>query len=93
MGTTQTATESVYDGTTDYKPIRSKAYNLDKVHISDKPMTWSNWYQHVNWINSTFVVIIPFFGFIASYWVPLRLNTAIFAFIFYVNSGLGITAG
>ncbi|CAH0028332.1 unnamed protein product [Clonostachys rhizophaga] len=93
MGKTQTATENVYDGTTDYKPIRSKSYNLDKVHISDKPMTWSNWYQHVNWINSTFVVIIPFFGFIASYWVPLRLNTAIFAFIFYVNSGLGITAG
>lgn len=89
--------KGVADGTTDYKPLRgSNSRGLDKkekVHIADTPMTWSNMYKHVNWLNTTFIIIIPMIGFISTYWVPLRLNTAIFSVIYYFNTGLGITAG
>ncbi|CEJ88180.1 Putative Acyl-CoA desaturase 1 [[Torrubiella] hemipterigena] len=82
------------DGTTDYKPMRSGAkYDPTKVHISELPMTWSNWYKQVNWLNTTFVVFLPISGFIAAYFVPLQLYTAIFAVVYYFNTGLGITAG
>lgn len=83
------------DGTVDYKPLRSSGSSADpkKVHIADTPMTWSNLHKHINWLNTTFIIIIPMIGFISTYWVPLRLNTAIFAIIYYFNSGLGITAG
>jgi stearoyl-CoA desaturase (delta-9 desaturase) len=86
----------VIDGTTDYKPLRSSgatAVDPKKVHIADKPTTWGNWYKKVNWLNTTFIVIIPILGFVSCYWVPLHLKTAIFSIIYYFNTGLGITAG
>ncbi|KAF2761846.1 stearoyl-CoA desaturase [Pseudovirgaria hyperparasitica] len=64
-----------------------------KPHISDEPWTRSNWYKHINWLNVIFVVLIPLYGFIATFFVPLRLYTAIFAVFYYFNTGLGITAG
>lgn len=82
------------DGTTDYKPLRgSKTDASKKIHISETPMTWSNWYQHVNWLNTTFIVFIPILGFISAFWVPLQRNTALFSIFYYFNTGLGITAG
>jgi stearoyl-CoA desaturase (delta-9 desaturase) len=83
------------DGTTDYKPLRGSSAKADinKVHISDQPMTWSNWHQHVNWLNTTFIVFIPILGLISCFWVPLKLNTAIFSIVYYFNTGLGITGG
>ncbi|KAL4995040.1 hypothetical protein BDV10DRAFT_196999 [Aspergillus recurvatus] len=64
-----------------------------KPHITELPMTWSNWYQHVNWLNCFFVLFIPLVGCIGAAWTPLRLYTAIFAVVYYFNAGLGITAG
>lgn len=82
------------DGTTDYKPMRAnKKSDANKVHIADTPITWSNLHKHINWLNTTFIIIVPLMGMISSYWVPLQLYTAIFAFIYYFNTGLGITAG
>ncbi len=82
------------DGTTDYKPLRAGAgHDASKVHIADTPMTWSNWHKHVNWLNTTLIIIIPMIGFISAYWVPLQFYTAIFAVVYYFNTGLGITAG
>ncbi|KAK7214119.1 hypothetical protein V2G26_021297 [Clonostachys chloroleuca] len=83
------------DGTTDYKPLRASSSKCDpnKVHISDIPMTWSNWHQHVNWLNATFIIFIPILGFISAFWIPLKLNTAILSVVYYFNTGLGITAG
>ncbi|KAG6303110.1 stearoyl-CoA 9-desaturase [Claviceps aff. purpurea] len=82
------------DGTTEYVPLRSKKADVNtKVHISDTPMTWSNWYKHVNWLNTIFIIFVPLAGLISAYWVPLRLYTAIFSVVYYFNSGLGITAG
>src|SRR5688572_29559846 len=82
------------DGTTDYKPLRaSQAYDPKKVHIADRPITWGNWYQHVNWLNTTFIIFVPLIGFISCYWVKLHPYTAIFAVLYYFWTGLGITAG
>jgi stearoyl-CoA desaturase (delta-9 desaturase) len=82
------------DGTTDHKPLRSKSKTeTAKVHIADTPMTWSNLYKHIDWLNTTFIIIVPLLGFISAYWVPLQLYTAIFSVIYYFSTGLGITAG
>jgi stearoyl-CoA desaturase (Delta-9 desaturase) len=86
--------DAVPDGTKDYVPLRSHKYDVDKrPHISEMPMTWKNWYKHVNWLNTTLIVFIPMIGLVATYWIPLHVYTAIFAILYYFNAGLGITAG
>ncbi|ETS75277.1 Acyl-CoA desaturase [Pestalotiopsis fici W106-1] len=64
-----------------------------KPHISEEPITFFNWYKHIDWLNVVFVVGIPLIGVVSSYFVPLHPYTFIFAVIFYFNTGLGITAG
>lgn len=54
-------------------------------------MTWQNWYQHVNWLNTTFIIFVPLAGLMSSYWVPLQTKTAIFAVAYYFFAGLGIS--
>ncbi|KAG4256539.1 Acyl-CoA desaturase [Fusarium proliferatum] len=83
------------DGTKDYIPLRraGNKNTVPKIHIADTPMTWKNWHQHVNWLNTTFIIFLPLIGIAYSYWVPLRLYTAIWAVVYYFNTGLGITAG
>jgi len=56
-------------------------------------MTWRNWYQHINWVNTTGIVIVPFIGFLLSLSTPLKRPTLIWAIIYYFWTGLGITAG
>jgi stearoyl-CoA desaturase (delta-9 desaturase) len=53
----------------------------------------SNWYQHIQWLNVYFIIGIPLIGLVGAYFVPLQTYTAIFAAIYYFNTGLGITAG
>lgn len=62
-------------------------------HISEQPFTWANWFQHLNWLNTFFVAILPLCGFVGAYFVPLHPYTALFAAFYYFNTGLGITAG
>ncbi|KAI0396339.1 delta-9 acyl-CoA desaturase [Xylariaceae sp. FL0594] len=81
------------DGTKDYKPLRGKQYDLKKPHITEYPITWGNWYKHVNWLNTYFILFIPMMGCIGAYFTPLSWKTAAFAVFYYFNSGLGITAG
>jgi len=33
------------------EPNRNPKYDPKKPHITETPMTWKNWYQHVNWLN------------------------------------------
>lgn len=84
----------VGDGTKDYKPLRSnKQYDSKKPHITDTPITWGNWYKHVNWLNCIFILFVPLMGCIGAYFTPLHLYTAIFSVVYYFNTGIGITAG
>jgi len=64
---------------------------LNKTDITDQPITLKNWYQHVNWLNTTFIIFIPLAGLVSSYWVPLQLKTAIFSVAYYFFAGLGIS--
>ncbi|KAB8256624.1 hypothetical protein BDV32DRAFT_128798 [Aspergillus pseudonomiae] len=80
------------DGTTDYVPLRKK-YNSKEPHITEQPITWANWYKHINWLNCFFILFIPFLGCVGAYWTPLQLYTGIFTVVYYFNAALGITAG
>lgn len=73
--------------------IAKKEPAARRLHITETPMTISNWYQHVNWLNVTFIVFFPLAGLVAAYFYPANLYTLIFAVVYYYNSGLGITAG
>lgn len=75
------------------EPNRNKAYDPKKAHITDQPMTKKNWHKHVNWLNVTLIVGIPFMGCVAAFWTPVYLKTALFTVIYYFATGLGITAG
>jgi stearoyl-CoA desaturase (delta-9 desaturase) len=80
-------------GEADNNPRKNGTSTTAKTHISEQPMTLSNWYKHINWLNCTFILFVPLVGCIFAYWTPLRLYTAIFAIVYYFNAGLGITAG
>jgi stearoyl-CoA desaturase (delta-9 desaturase) len=75
------------------EPNRNKKYDPKKPHITEEPITKTNWYKHVNWLNVTLIVGLPIYGLIAAYWTPLQLKTAIWAVAYYFMTGLGITAG
>ena len=59
--------------------------------ITEQPITVANWYQHVNWLNTTFIIFIPLIGLVSSYWIELQYKTAIFAVSYYFFAGLGIS--
>jgi len=75
------------------EPNRAKSHDPKKIHITETPMTRTNWYKHVNWLNVTLILGIPLYGCIQAIWTPLRLQTALFAVVYYFWTGLGITAG
>jgi len=64
-----------------------------KLHISELPFTWTNWYKHINWLNTNTVITLPIIGLIASFYTPLREETFFAAVAYYFITGLGITAG
>jgi len=47
----------------------------------------------LHWINIYFVVVVPIIGFVGTRYVPLSTATLLWSVIFYIFSGLGITAG
>jgi stearoyl-CoA desaturase (delta-9 desaturase) len=72
---------------------RPRANDVKKVHIADTQITAVNWYRHVNWLNVTLIIFIPLYGCIQAYWVPLQLKTATWTVLYYLMTGIGITAG
>ena len=64
-----------------------------KQHITEQPITLSNWYQHVNWLSTTLILIVPILACIAVSFTSLKFPTAIWAIVYYFWTGLGITAG
>lgn len=89
----QTAAQEPSSMASTNEPNRNPKYDAKKPHITELPMTASNWYKHVNWLNVTLIIGVPVYGMIMSYWTPLHWKTGIFAFCYYFMTGLGITAG
>jgi len=75
------------------EPNRSKTYTPNKPHITETPITKSNWWKHVNWLNVTLIIGMPLMGVVAAFWTPLKWQTAVWAVFYYFCTGLGITAG
>jgi len=49
--------------------------------------------KSINWEGVFWVIILPILGFIAAAFTPLQTKTAIWAVIYHVTTGVGITAG
>lgn len=64
-----------------------------KTHISEQPMTWANFHQHINWLNFILVVALPVYGLVNALVYPPPMKTIVLAFVLYVFSGVSITAG
>ncbi|EEB08772.1 acyl-coA desaturase [Schizosaccharomyces japonicus yFS275] len=62
-------------------------------HIIDQPWTLTNWYKHLNWLHVPLLFGLPLIALYGILTTPLNAKTAIFAFLYYFYSGLGITAG
>ena len=75
------------------EPNRNKSYDPRKPHIADTKLNSTNWYLHVNWLNTTLIVGVPLMGCVAAFWTPLYWQTALWSVVYYFMTGLGITAG
>lgn len=62
-------------------------------HISEQPLTFSNFFQKINWMNTTLIALIPLFSFLFVPFVPLRLKTFLFSIAYFAFTATGITAG
>ena len=58
-----------------------------ETHISDQPWTFSNWYQHINWLNLMLVVVFPLYGMWEATKHPLQWKTALLGFILFWARG------
>ncbi|CAG8455985.1 13530_t:CDS:10 [Dentiscutata erythropus] len=70
------------------KKTRQKKWN-----IRDDPITWQNWYKHINWLHTPVLISTPIIAIYGFYTTKLQLYTAIWAIAYYFITGLGITAG
>jgi len=80
------------------KTILPDPYNLlkerpKKWNIRDDPITWSNWYKHINWLHTPLLIAIPVLSIYGLFTTSLTKYTAIWAVVYYFVTGLGITAG
>ena len=62
-------------------------------HISETPLTLTNWFKHIDWESTFWVVELPIIGLIAAVFTPLHTKTALWALVYHVTTGVGITAG
>jgi fatty-acid desaturase len=49
--------------------------------------------REINWEGVFWVIILPIIGLIAAAFTPLQTKTAIWAVIYHITTGVGITAG
>ena len=60
---------------------------------SGKAIAYTKWFERVHWENVFWVVVFPLLGLAAAAFTPLHTKTAIWALVYYITTGLGITAG
>ena len=73
--------------------MATKERKNPKLHITEQPITLSNWHQHVNWVNTSLILIVPLGGCVAAFYTKLQAATAAWAVVYYFWTALGITAG
>lgn len=75
------------------KDKREKDKYKDIKHISEKPWTFSNWYEHINWLNFVLVAAIPAYAIYQAIFYRPHIYTLALGFFLYLLSGISITAG
>lgn len=58
------------------EPNHNKKYDPKKRHITEEPMTATNWFKHINWLNVTLTILVPIYGMVMAYYTPLQWKTA-----------------
>lgn len=85
------------DGKDNKKPAANTDTNSNSNPNSnlfhDSPNPSAPWFRQVNWLNVVLIVLVPLYGCLQAFWVPLQTKTALWAVIYYFMTGLGITAG
>ncbi|CAG8446765.1 11145_t:CDS:2 [Diversispora eburnea] len=71
----------------------TKPSTTRKKHIREEPITWENWYKHINWLHTPLLTSLPLISIYGFYTTEIQSKTAIWAIIYYFITGLGITAG
>ncbi|KAG0173104.1 hypothetical protein DFQ28_001051 [Apophysomyces sp. BC1034] len=61
--------------------------------LFDEPITWQNWCRHVNWTQSILLIGTPAIAGYGLLTTELQTKTLIWALVYYLITGLGITAG
>ena len=89
VGSSSTTTTT----TTTTTKITDNGKTVEEVHIIDQPWTFSNWHQHINWLNTTIIVGTPLIGIYGLLTTKLTTPTLIWAIIYYFLTGFGITVG
>ncbi|KAI2476089.1 hypothetical protein Ptr902_12557 [Pyrenophora tritici-repentis] len=57
-------------------------------HISQQPFTWKNWYRHIDWLNTTLVVLIPIYGLCLARNTTLTRPTLLWTILYYGMTAL-----
>lgn len=70
-----------------------KPFNMPPMLSEDKVDTRKPWYEKVQWLNTSTLVIVPFLAFIQIPFVPLHRNTLLWASLYYIMTTASITAG
>jgi hypothetical protein len=63
------------------------------LHIQHQAITIHNWYQKINWLNTTLIIFIPAFGLHLARSTPLTRPTLIWSIVYYFFTAFGITGG
>ncbi|CAG8548111.1 4728_t:CDS:2 [Cetraspora pellucida] len=51
-----------------------------KWHIRDDPITWKNWYKHVDWIHAVLLISLPLIALYGLLTTEIQRNTAIWTY-------------
>ncbi|KAG9307020.1 hypothetical protein G9A89_003071 [Geosiphon pyriformis] len=66
---------------------------VKRQQILEEPITFKNWYKHVNWLHAILLSSTPLIALYGIFSTPIQTKTLIWSIVFYYMSGLGITAG
>jgi stearoyl-CoA desaturase (delta-9 desaturase) len=101
MSTTATITETKFKDSGKYPPYaytptedrQLPLANPAMPPLFDEPTTLSNFVSHVNWFQSILLISTPLLGIYLASKTELQTKTLCWSIIYYLITGLGITAG
>ncbi|KAI9254256.1 fatty acid desaturase-domain-containing protein [Sporodiniella umbellata] len=72
---------------------QSPGIKADMPHLFDEPTTWRNFHRHVNWPQSTLLIVTPILAVYYGSSTELQSKTLLWTIVYYFITSLGVTAG